>query len=607
MKMIMILIGFFLPVLAESAELACSLKGAKIYTINGVNNNLKNATKFVSTVEAKVIRSQIDKNPQLVDFQSIFNPSHGLANDALELLAQDLRARGITDNPWKYIGAALTGVQSGLPAIGLQRLTINAVTLAGMNEEINRIMYSPEQLSKADEKVVQELKGAVKGSLDLKKKVIVVAHSQGNSVTNLAMTHLKNDTKFIKDYKPYLGVLHVATPVNWRAIDNSQLIKLSSDLIVWNILMQPFSESANYQLVGYKDYSPVSNTLLRLLFSNDKDYAHHGMVETYLNDQYDAYPIGQNIAPKNMVQIFNENMRQIALKLEDNCEVPNIKIRSPLIEPDFVTGFNKINTYAGSLVQLLIVDDNENYDATKTTFNWQIRKVGHEVKFPNVNGATSIIPMSMPYNDFVYEVTVTATNIKEKKSTAVFNFTVKNNRPPTLSAGGVSCSWSDTSQYADGTGTSIVTVRDDSYSLDGYQFSVGVPYKATDHPVSITDNFGEVGTTTIANSCERTPLTYEVWGMCQLGGPPGIDCYFSPRDPKCDKSYQTGVQFNELRIYTPGSTSWYRGLLSHGYEGGPATEFFTDPNDPTVLISYPPGDLCTAGAEAYENPWIRIQ
>ena len=275
MKKVLIMALLLFSLGAKTEELKCSLKGTKIYTVNGVQNSSDDAVKMFAAIDGKIIRAQIDKSPENVEVQKIYNPSHGLTNDMLELIAQDLKARGIVEDPWKYIGFALLGMKFSTPRLDSIRSKINKKTLFDIKEEVNKAMYSPEQLQKADESVVNSLKNAVKNSLDVKKKIIVVAHSQGNSVTNLAMTHLKNDSKFNKDYMPYLGVLHVASPVNWRAIDNSQLIKLSSDLIVWNIFMQPFSESANYQLVGYKDYSPVSNTLLRLLFSNDKDYAHH--------------------------------------------------------------------------------------------------------------------------------------------------------------------------------------------------------------------------------------------------------------------------------------------------------------------------------------------
>lgn len=618
MKHFIFILGLYLiSVLAfASDELKCSLKGTKIYTVNGVFANNKGALAIKDAVDKVIVKSNIDKS-RIITVREILNNSHGLGNDALELLAQNLRARGITDDPWKYIGAVLSGVP--LSNVGL--LALNSATLSFLKEDMGRALYSPEQLAKADEVVVNSVKGYVKNSLDKKEKVIIVAHSQGNSVTNASMEILKRDSNFNKDYRPYLGVLHVATPVNYRAIANNDLIKLNNDLVVSNYLLLPFSESPNYVVAGFTENNPLHN-FFSFFLSDNKDVTFHGMTEIYLSSELRAYPRGTSDEPKLMTEIFNDKMHGIAKRLEDNCFLPNIKITSSEAVLNAM-GQLEIEGYAraGRLVRVKVEDvagdsnndnvDENGYDRKKTKFTYKLTvSYPSDVDRPaNItvgelfvnNEGYAELELAIPYRDFGYKLVVTAINQFEKESTKSMEFIVPANQKLQAQLSSKACYVDQYGYNPDGKIFWEVSVNDDEYLFDNKK------YKKSSDLRSIEDSYYDsehVAKLTIVNDCEisKWPLTYEVWATCQnthCSVLLGLGCG--------DYYVNTGFQWNELRIYDMFGNWVNRKELAGGAYGHSVVGGFVDPNDGVTLVSFPTAEACPTAQESKEPQTFKIQ
>lgn len=448
--------------LPPEGTLKCSANSTVLFTVNGVATTGQGAS-----INMKAVRKIADANRYAVDLNGkvsvrmIYNPKKDLDQDGLEAIAQELRSRFKVKNPWKYIQLALiysdnvitTSSQTAL-ASSLFAPLVAPVSFMALQFAKSRIKKSLDEssiLELADQKVFLSVKEAVQSELEATKKVIIIPHSQGNTVVNAAMEELKIINKFPTKYNPFLGVLHIATPSAHMAISKYALIKLNTDLVVNNPIVAANAIQSNYVEKGVPEGSFVVKMLANSIdwVNSDTDISRHGMVDTYLSNLIEAKKEGE-VGTRSMASIFKENLIKVAEKLEDNCSFPVINISSPEISENAdQLGQYLVNGFAGINRKVLLqASDVTDTDPTKTTkFTWEFLEVvrGQNdagepynflkkvVKSPVGSETNHAMEVDLPTNFLDYVVKISATNKNGKNSIASFNLINKKNRAPVLS------------------------------------------------------------------------------------------------------------------------------------------------------------------------------
>lgn len=313
----------------DISKLSCSANGTDIIYINGVLTSKKDSeitTRDIQNIlKENGVKDKIDSK-LTVRISSAWNQSLGLGNDALELVAQELKTKGVAE-PWKYIKmmqlGGLSQSKSNFAFAGL-----NALTYALVEKSVISKLYSVDDLQKAEELLSSNIQNNIKGKLQKNEKVIIIAHSQGNTVANSATLNLPSDIDGENKKLKYMGALHVATPSSRRAAIKSRMIKLSNDLVVSNPIVGAISESPNYTLQNTSIFffSNWFDDLFYLVFKGS-DLINHGMSEVYLSSQMLAHEIGQS-NDVTMKEIFKKNLFEVAVMLEDNCRNLDIQFTS---------------------------------------------------------------------------------------------------------------------------------------------------------------------------------------------------------------------------------------------------------------------------------------
>jgi hypothetical protein len=422
MKFLMILFVFVLwgSDVLLAANLACSANGLEVIYINGVNTNEKKdylQTMQLLTKKVDAIASDIDEK-HIVNTSGIYNLSRGLLDDLEELKVQisanhsdkkrkeywEEKAKDILNNtilPYEdyfvkqkkindtikqivskdYISYKTNSSDLNNPQVGDQNSYRNSDLyrdLVKYNSELARLYAT----ANADAAVVEALKQKIMESYNLgTKKVLVVAHSQGNEVLYSAVNIIRNtyvsEGKMdeLAKFDGVLGYLQIAPPSPELVpayTSHRQYIRSDKDAVIAlsPLITSVEPKSANYHQGGgypkwmdFLTYDGISyNTIFNILgIKNSTQFfeGFHGMNSTYLSDSVTAI---RNSTGKNqeMEKHFKDNMREIASELVNNC------LPVPTISPQVFSGYS----YDRLTIPLSIAFTNDGYNRVYTNVVW---------------------------------------------------------------------------------------------------------------------------------------------------------------------------------------------------------------------------------------------
>jgi hypothetical protein len=639
-----------------SGELSCSQNGTSVFYINGVLTPLK--AGLLSSVEIdKIVKAsnpsvgikKIDKTKVDV-VKLIHNSSGGPLADILELYnqaTQNLSQSTKLDFYKKQLAEKMNLFKKRRDVSSeefdrLSKTSNEALELIFSENDKNK-PKNVEELSKtdyyamvasldkalsnllefavSDEEVTSSIISHLKEARDNNKKIITIAHSQGNTALNASLVLFRNRPEnfnginSLDRFDRTFGILHVASPTPYMGVSPShgRRIRLNKDLIITGAgLILPNSPMpANFKYERYRDDTTafsidyIADAVSSYFRGYTEGTLFHGMNDMYLNDKVLASNIDypeREIA--SMREIFTENLIEVAESLEDNCMTPIVKLSSSHVTEQngkmIVDGFAgngraislKVEDVAGA------VNLNAGYDKKKTEFRYYIASIpgGGQTEIEDVvqnENGDGQITLPLPYNNLTYNVTVIAKN-DGKETSLMKTFLVPANKPPTATIASSSCNVGQWGQNELGGMTYSVVLDDqDTYGVTGKVINGGS--SSRDGAVSVIqigDGYISVPFE-IINNCPITYMryTWEVRATCQTGG-----CIYS-NDPNCNSTVNTGLQFNRLYVFHPAGELLSRRDLADGVYGVDSPGGFIDPNDHSqnVKIMFPTNTKCQPG------------
>ncbi len=443
MKSITLLFLFVVSITCSAKTLQCSANGTDVYYINGVLTKESKNTFDKDQIQLLFLgkNNLLDSNAS-VNFIGIHNPSFGIINDAAELFSQayfiktgsDVNAKAIYNVIKNTPDATAkdkskydpSGFFNAINFFGLGG-NINYSTLIQVAEEsdqeaIKRSAASVDTLLTENFILTGNIATYIKESKDLKRKILFVAHSQGNAALSAGIISRGLNQPDQVDYmSKYMGVYHVASPVPPLGLPyKSRDIRSLDDKIILAASMIP----------GYP--LPVASITHRVTSRTNSDISGHLFYDTYISPNVNVVPIdSSNATPVTMRDNFVTTLSDLATDLDDNCSIPNIQLSSTEVDSPISGSTNWIvkGSYDGSGLLAFGASDLNDTDALKTTrFFWANLNADAMVASGDLNTpifnseveykSSDIIPILVPDSRLGYQkIQVRAVNKYLKEST----------------------------------------------------------------------------------------------------------------------------------------------------------------------------------------------
>lgn len=658
MNKLLILLLFFIQPNARGSELSCSQNGIRFLYVNGVNvKETEGRTDF-----NKINKDFVEKNASYLDYQSfvegefVYNSSRGLLNDVKEIYYQTTRNLSGEQRKYFYrrkleklIEKSYKDESSDLADTEkkkLEEMSNEAFSLIMKRDQlqepisskefseleitkmISKIDYEIAELLRttaADTEVVESIKNRLKEAFNLRKKIITIAHSQGNEALRSAVYELRSEMSGsqslnqLYEFDRIFGIVHVASPSPVLAISSGKgrAIKLNRDFVIRpaGILLPENPIEPNYiyessNLSGFGDW-PIVGSIAEFFTATFGGNLYHGMSYIYLSEKVKASEVGNPTKIDTMSNIFKNNLIEVAQSLEDNCSEPVIKITSAAAV-ETASGIITVNDFAGKekilRIEVSDIAGNGNtqyqlgYDAAKTTFQYKLitrYPIGVAGEASTVEDTVDMqsgkyyIDIPIPYRDFQYDLTITATNEHSKETEKSYKLAFSKNNPLLVDISNKQCVYNSDGYNLNGKMKFDVKTNDDEYIFDNKLWSSTTEERVLN--LEFKDSANTV-TKQIENICpvEIAVFHYEIWVSCQTTGKYLSDgTYFE---------YNTGLQGTDVYWYNDKGN-----LVSHisGFEGtygNSTTSSFVDKNDPsgTTRIEFENGTRCPTGEAA--NP-----
>ena len=481
MKKIIILLFLILTFSPGSGfgELSCSQNGAKVFYINGIltaESKNKEDTEVVFEIFDKSNElNKLDSNVgplKKTDFIGIHNPTFGIINDAAELFAQQYYIKNGNNKNAQAVFYAMRRapdlfiktaskfipnpiVSSLVGAIPLTA-TINYASMHLIAQEASQKAFENslrdvDDLLIENDKLITSTKKIFNEARLQRKKMLLVAHSQGNAVLQATLKNIEMTDPVLDEYiKKYSGVMHVASPVIPKQEYKNNSIRYSGDLVIGplgfldNILPLP--------------PAPLTHKIIK----KAGDISGHLFFDTYLSNIIQVRKIAGG-EPEPSRQVFKDNMINLAEKIDDNCDAPNIKIEvaGAVVDPNDSLIFNyKLNTFFENKTSINFKDLNDTDDSTVFEVSYSKYNFyyiseaenykGYSVDSKFVSNVKSIADFDIPFSLKNYWVDVKATNKFGVTSEIRYLIYTEKDTPPTFGAFKEVCALSGRTPGPDG-------------------------------------------------------------------------------------------------------------------------------------------------------------
>lgn len=265
---LILLISFFVFIEKGYAD-ECSLAQTAIYFGNGINNSHTEALDSKCKLQTAFCESINSEDEDNYKFALAYNQSFGIGTDLLECARQTL------GNEWPTLLVAFllndTRIINLLPGDIVQRFN-DFLT----NQTIQELV-APN----ASNEDVADHVSSYTSDIGEGKKVILVAHSQGNIFANLAYQRLSTS------YQQYFTIVPVASPESFVRKSLVGHVRFSDDLVIAGVEMAK-------SLVGLP--SPLSANDQDNI---DEDFLSHNFLKAYIKDASAKYFIINAIHASN--------------------------------------------------------------------------------------------------------------------------------------------------------------------------------------------------------------------------------------------------------------------------------------------------------------------
>lgn len=265
-----VLVGFVLPVSAQVPP-PCTPEGYVVGYFNGVNNTKRQARKAVVLLKNNYGATYQE---QPIVYEEFYNPTDGLLQDVAETFAQkeaeSPEIRGRWELIWEIIRGGTTVTTRAVAANPLLRPVLEKLK----DDVIFLIQDHTEELIEAalPEPVVERHVGRMNELLSERRKVLAIAHSQGNLFLNAVYdrVHPTLATESLK-------TVHIATPSATVRPLGGPYTTANIDLIIQAVRLVLAST-----LEPNVDLPPAAI---------GEDGLGHSFALVYMNPSYDALPV----------------------------------------------------------------------------------------------------------------------------------------------------------------------------------------------------------------------------------------------------------------------------------------------------------------------------
>lgn len=259
-------------------------EGYTVGYFNGVNNTYRTAHETLREIERSVIGGK-EFNGEQVTFEVFYNQSSGLLQDLAEVFTQrQTELNGVLENRWFLFWDALkhamsmgdpsdtaSDYESAFTHLGESgRSLLNNVQLAAANSlvsDIFKLARDPD-LTSFD---LARHNARIKTLVIEKRKLMLIAHSQGNLFVNSA-----HDTAVqVGGSNKVVQTIHVAPPTT--SLRGPYFLS-TFDLVI------------NGLRLVHPDIPPPNNVSFPVA-SVGADITGHGMLQVYLNPSFPALPL----------------------------------------------------------------------------------------------------------------------------------------------------------------------------------------------------------------------------------------------------------------------------------------------------------------------------
>ena len=396
MKFILTLLVLTFTFNVSAKPLSCSANGTDVYYINGVLTNKDKNSKDTAATGAlfDLKKEQLDSGKN-IKFTGIYNPSFGLINDVAELFSQAYFAKtgkddgkaifNLVRNMPETAGTATsafdpTGLGNVLGIFGYSN-TINFATLIKEAKEdfitaSIRSLASTDTVLKEKDAVVKSVATNYTLSKNANRKILFVAHSQGNAVLEAALKKLPMSQQTEIDYmSKFMGVYHVASPVPPLVSPyNSRNIRSEQDKIIAAAKIFSATLPPEFQIT----VAPITHSVTSRSLSSPDDWGHL-FADTYISSGVFIRPLNSNATPVAMSENFVTTLSDLATDLQDNCLMPVIGITSANAIYNQTDDVFEVDGYAGlARVINVLADDVANYpdvlDGIDTMYVWSFNQ-----------------------------------------------------------------------------------------------------------------------------------------------------------------------------------------------------------------------------------------
>jgi hypothetical protein len=271
-----------LAALSSGAQSPAGGAGYVICYINGLSTDPIGAQDGLDALSA-IYGAQY--NNQSVSYTLFYTPTDGLTQDVVNAFAQRVQSSpGMTDR-WELIWDTLDG------GGGISDLAVaENPSLSGLVSDLrttflNGVSSNVKNLSsnKEFQPAVDQFAGVLTTSYTQQKKVLVVAHSQGNIYLNTAYDAVKPKLK-----TDSLRTVQVATPTATVRDPQGRYVTSTTDLVIQAVALA----------LGNVEPANTDGPILAAL-SIDGAYGHK-FVEIYMNPNYKLRPAIKALADSNL-------------------------------------------------------------------------------------------------------------------------------------------------------------------------------------------------------------------------------------------------------------------------------------------------------------------
>lgn len=192
---------------ANTSNDICSNNGYEIAYINGINSTYQRSALSLMKLEEMV---GFTVNGQTISYEQYYNPTDGLLQDLIEVAKQELAADGIAGR-LEIMWAILMG-NNGLVDSIINELRGLIPDIAQKIDRLRQLIYTKlgtavSSIGPNPTPVVNKFVQATNVHVTEKKKILLVAHSQGNFFANAVYEQVQPTLTTAS-----LGVVDIATP-----------------------------------------------------------------------------------------------------------------------------------------------------------------------------------------------------------------------------------------------------------------------------------------------------------------------------------------------------------------------------------------------------------